>query len=198
MTDPPGWTTATLHAHMAEIIQLFRQQIDRQWADERRAVDIALRAHDEALRVAALTSEKAITAALAAQKEAVGIAQAFADQRAASMNEWRKSLDDVLTKAMPRQEAEAAIQRATERIQELVLNQQHMVSRQELDMARTRDAERITEQSARITELTTRLTKVESLAAGADKNRAAIFAALGIATSLIVAVIVVLNFITRA
>lgn len=191
MTDPgTAWNVTTLHAHVQELFSLLRQQLDRQWQEERRATDIALGAHDEALRVAASVSKEAITSALAAQKEAVGIAQRFADQRADSMNEWRQSLNDVLTRAMPRQEAEAAIQRATERIQELVLAQQHMVTRAELDSTRTRDGERLTE-------VVNRLTKVESMAAGAEKSRASVFAALGIATSLIVAVIVVLNFVTR-
>jgi hypothetical protein len=187
--DVSGWTVDTLHSHIAAVIDLLRQQIERQWADERRATDIALKAHDEALKVAAVTSEKAITAALNAQKEAVGIAQTFADQRAASMNEWRRSLDDVLTKAMPRQEAEAAIQRATERIQEIVLAQQHTITRAELEAARSRDSERITE-------LATRVTKAEALAQGAQANKAGMFAAIGAAVGLIAIIVFIANYIT--
>jgi hypothetical protein len=186
-SNESGWTTDTLHSHINELFRLLREQMERQWADERRATDIALRAHDEALKVAATTSKEAITAALAAQKEAVGIAQTFSDQRAASMNEWRKSLDDVLTRAMPRPEAESAIQRATERIQELTLAQQHLVTRAEMETARARDAERLSD-------LMTRVTRAEALAAGGAEKMRGIYAALAGG----VAVISILVFLANA
>ena len=210
-----GWTTDTLHAHMAKLFEAvwremnlvrdrmehdFRLQderMDRQQGEQERRTRIALNAHETALNVqretsqrevgvAAQTSEKAVTAALDAQKEAVQVAQVAANQRADSMNEWRRSLDDVLTRSMPRPEAELAISRAGERLQDVITAQQHMITRQELDQVIQRDGERFRE-------LTDRLTRAEAHAAGAKENRTGIYAAIGAVGVLITIVVVVAN-----
>jgi hypothetical protein len=170
---------------MEQMFALVREQIERQWSEERRATDIALRAHDEALKVAAATSKEAVNAALDAQKEAVRVEQVSANQRADNMNKWRESLNDILARTMGRTEAEAAISRATERIHELSLGQQNMVTRTEYQAARQHDTERMNEQATRITE-------AESLARGAKDNRAAIFAyitVIGVVVSIVVALV---------
>lgn len=176
--DVSGWTTDTLRVYVENIFRLAQEQTDRRWDDERRAVDIALRAHDEALKVAAVTSKEAITAALAAQKEAVQVAQVAADQRAAAMNEWRQSLNDILTRSMTRAEAEAGLARLTESVHEVRLVQQGMVSRTEFE------------------HLATRITQAESLARGAQASRAGIYAAIGAAVALITVVVLLANFLT--
>jgi hypothetical protein len=183
--DVSGWTVDTLHSYMEQMFALVREQIERQWSEERRATDIALRAHDEALKVAAATSKEAVNAALDAQKEAVRVEQVSANQRADNMNKWRESLNDILARTMGRTEAEAAISRATERIHELSLGQQNMVTRTEYQAARQHDTERMNEQATRITE-------AESLARGAKDNRAAIFAyitVIGVVVSIVVALV---------
>jgi hypothetical protein len=184
-SNESGWTVDTLHSHVQELFKLLREQLDRQWTEERRATDIALRAHDEALKVARETSEKAIDAALSAQKEAVLVQAKALEQYDSKQNEWRGSLNDLGKMAMPRTEGEAAIQRSTERIQEamsriqdVVLAQQHFVTRTEMEIARTRDAERISD-------LTTRVTRAEALAAGGAEKMRGIYAALAGAVALI-------------
>ena len=177
--DVSGWTTDTLRYHVETIFRLAQEQTDRRWDDERRAVDIALRAHDEALKVAAVTSKEAITAALAAQKEAVQVAQVAADHRAESMNEWRRSLDDVLTRAMSRTEAEAAIGRLVEGLHEVRLAQQNTISRTEFE------------------HLTTRVTQAEALVRGAKDSKTGLYAAIGAVGVLITIVVVVDNALLR-
>lgn len=185
-----GWTVDTLHSHVAVQLRLMQEQMGRQWEQERRATDIALRAHDEALKVAAVTSEKAVNAALAAQKEAVQVAQAAADQRAASMNEWRQSLDDVLTKAMPRKEAEASTGRLVDSVHEVRLELRGVVARAEYDAARAHDAERIND-------LATRVTQAETAARTAQAGKASIIAFVTIAVAVLGLIIVAANAILR-
>jgi hypothetical protein len=91
---------------------------------------------------------------------------------------------------MPRSEAEAVFSRATERIQELLTAQQNMVTRAELEAARTRESERFNE-------LATRVTHAEALVQGAQGNKAAIVAAIGVAVALITVVILVANFLAK-
>jgi hypothetical protein len=130
-----GWTVDTLHTHLMRQIELLRGEMAAHVQAEIRAQDLAFQARETATKAALASAEKAVEAALAAQKEAVAVAQTVAEKRADIQNEWRSSLNDVLMRAMPRQEAESVIARATERIQELVTAQQHMVTRQEADLA---------------------------------------------------------------
>jgi hypothetical protein len=184
-----GWTVDTLHTHLIRQIEMLRDQISRQWDADRRATDLAYDAQAKAVAAAFASAEKAVTAALAAQQKAGDVQAETLKQRADVQNEWRSSLNDVLTRAMPRIEAEAIINRSTERIQELISAQQHMITRVELDSIRQRDSERISE-------LSERLTRAESKAEGAHANKAGIYGALSAATALIVAIVVVLNFVT--
>lgn len=184
-----GWTTDTLHTHFIRQIDMLRAQLDRQWEGERRATDLAFQAQTTAMGAALASAEKAVQAALASSQKAGDVQAETLKQRADVQNEWRASLNDVLARAMPRIEAEAVINRATERIQELITAQQHMVTRDEMEAIRQRDSERITE-------LTTRVTRAEATAQAAQTSRAGIYTFLGLATAVIVAVVVILNFAT--
>lgn len=191
-----GWTTDTLHTHLMRQLDQLRAQLDRQWEAERRAVDLAFAAQSTAMNAALSSAKEAVAAALAAQKEAVTVQADTLKQRADVQNEWRASLNDVLARAMPRIEAEAIINRATERIQELITSQQHMVTRTELEASHRRETERISELSDRMTELANRITRAEATAQGAAGNKAALYAFLGMATAVIVAVVIVINLVT--
>lgn len=184
-----GWTTDTLHTHFIRQFDLLRGEIRESADAERRATDLAFSAQTTAMAAALASADRAVAAALAAQKEAVTVAQVAAEKRADIQNEWRQSLNDVLTRAMPRTEAESIIARATERIQELATQIAALVPRSEFDAARTRESERLTD-------LTTRVANAEQYAKGAAGNMAKMYAALGAATALIVAIVVVLNYAT--
>lgn len=184
-----GWTTDTLHTHFIRQLDMLRDEIQKAAEAERRATDLAFSAQTTAMAAALASADRAVAAALAAQKEAVSVAGVAAEKRADIQNEWRQSLNDVLSRAMPRAEAEAIALRATERIQELAASVALAVPRAEYDSARTRDTERLAD-------LTTRVAAAEQYAKGAAGNTAKVYAALGAATALIVAIVIVLNFVT--
>ena len=184
-----GWTTDTLHTHVMRQLDLLREDLKNRTAAEIRAHDLAFAAQSTAMKAALASAEKAVDAALAAQKEAVSVAQVVAEKRADIQNEWRASLNDVLSRAMPRAEAEAVIARATERIQEMGLVLAQTINRAELETMRQREAERYTE-------LATRVTTAEALARGAQANKSGLYAALGVGVTLIIAAIAVFNFIS--
>lgn len=184
-----GWTTDTLHSHLIRQIDQLREQIRETAEADRRAIDLAFSAQVTAMNAALASSDRAVSAALAAQKEASSVLAAATNQRLAGMNEFRETVNDVLSRAMPRSEAEAIAARATERILELTALVTLSVPRTEYDAARQRDGERIGE-------LTTRVAAAEQYAKGAAGNMAKMYAALGAATALIVAIVVVINFVT--
>jgi hypothetical protein len=188
-----GWTTDTLHTHLSQMIVELRRDLDNLGEAERRAIDLAFATHATATQAAFVAQKEAIRSALAATEKAIDVQAATLKQQAATQNEWRGSLNDVSTRAMPRSEAEAAINRATERIQEMITVQQHMVTREELAASHDRSNDRLTE-------IATRLTRVEALAQGAQSNKDQIastlrnsIAALGL---LLTIVVIVVNVVT--
>lgn len=212
-----GWTTDTLHAHISSLFEAvwreltllrdrmghdFRLQDERmarQWSEEERRIRIALDAHETALNVqretslretdvAARTAKEAVDAALTAHQEAIRVQASALQAYEAKQNEWRGSLSDLGNRMMPRTEAEAAIHRSTERIQEIVLAQTSMVTRLEMDTARQAD-------QARLAELTDRVTRAEALAAGGEAKMKNIYAVMGIAVSLLIGAIALFNFL---
>lgn len=212
-----GWTTDTLHAHISSLFEAvwreltllrdrmghdFRLQderMTRQWSEEERRIRIALDAHETALNVqretslretdiAARTAKEAVDAALTAHQEAIRVQASALQAYDAKQNEWRGSLNDLGNRMMPRTEAEAAIHRSTERIQEIVLAQTSMVTRLEMDTARQAD-------QARLAELTDRVTRAEALAAGGEAKMKNIYAVMGISVSLLIGAIALFNFL---
>ena len=88
-----GWTVDTLSAHFAQMID----EHDRRY--EQRFV-----AQEKAVADAFLAAEKAVQAALTAQKEAVNKAEAAAEKRFESVNEFRSQLGDQAATFLPRNE----------------------------------------------------------------------------------------------
>jgi hypothetical protein len=185
-----GWTVDTLHTHFIRQLDLLRDTIAEGRRTDESARSVAFDAQKTAMQAALASAKEAVAAALAAQEKAVDVANIANEKRLDSVNEFRGQQQDIIRTFMPRAEAEAIIQRATERIQELTSNLAATVTRAEMESQFVRDQERIQE-------LATRLNTVETMARAAQGNRAGVYAALGAATALIVAIVVVLNFLTR-
>jgi hypothetical protein len=181
-----GWTTDTLHTHFLRQLDQLRRELDRQAEADRRAVELAFDAQRTAMSAALASAERAVLTALASQKEAIAVQAETLRQRADIQNEWRASLNDVLSRAMPRSEAEAALGRFIDRIQEISILLQHTATKAELDVAQQRATERIAD-------LSTRVAQAEAQAQGAQGNKEAIMgvmrnwiAALGLLISIVV------------
>jgi hypothetical protein len=152
-------------------------------------VALALDATEKAIGKAEVATTKAIDKAeistsKAIDKEAIANADRFA-----SVNEFRQQLNDQARSFMPRTEAVQLSDQATQRIRELAELVPGLASRQEVQLMTDRYSERIAE-------LANRLNQQEGQLRGAQANKAGIYAALGAATALIVAIVVVLNFVT--
>lgn len=93
-----GWTVDTLHSHMIAQLELR----DKLYAERDMAQKVAM------------------TAALAAAKEAVAKAEVAAEKRFDNQNEFRAQLSDQAQTFLPRAEGEVRIQRNSERLDEVV------------------------------------------------------------------------------
>jgi hypothetical protein len=205
--DVSGWTVDTLHTHIDAQLRLLREQLARQWQEERRATDKALEAHDEALKIARDNVKEAISTALAAQKEATNVQAETLKQYQITQNHWRESLNDVSKHAMPRAEAEALAARATERIQEIVLAQTSFMTRAEVEaivrsmraeydaQARAAEAGREADRQ-RVADMAKQLAEMTAAARGAADKVKGIYAALGVGFTLIIVAIALFNFIS--
>jgi hypothetical protein len=185
-----GWTVDTLHTHFIRQLELLRASIAEWRHSDEQARKIAFSAQETAMQAALTSAQKAVEAAMAAQEKATSVANVANEKRFDSVNEFRGQQADILRVTMPRAEAEAIIQRATERIQELTSAMGQTVTRVELEAQRLRDQERYAE-------LATRVTKAESAALAAQASKAQIIAVLSIACAIIVATVVVANFIAK-
>lgn len=143
-------------------------------------VALALDATKEAIGKAEVATSKAI------DKESSANADRFK-----AVNEFRGQLADQAATFMPRREALQITEQATQRIRELAELMPTMATRAEVTLITDRYSERIGE-------LNDRLNRQEGVLHGAQANKAGLYAALGGATALIIAVFVVINFVTSA
>lgn len=185
-----GWTTDTLHTHLTRQLDLLREAIAAQRTADKEAREIAFRAQDTAMRAALASAEKAVAAALAAQEKSVDVANVANEKRLDSVNEFRGQQADILRVTMPRAEAEAIIQRATERIQELAALIPTMMPRSEADAQHARFAEQLNEMG-------TRMTTVETMARAAQLGKTGIYAAIGAAVTILGLIVVIANAIFK-
>ena len=130
-----------------------------------------------------------MAAALAAAKEAVQVQSADSRQRFESVNEFRAQQADIIRTFMPRSEAELAITRSTERIQDLAAQAHDWVTRSEVAVAVDRSSERIGD-------LTSRLDKAESRLLGIKENRAGLYGVIGAVGAVLGILVVAANFIS--
>lgn len=164
---------------------------------------------DLAARVTALTEAKFVTyrtlidsqaekvkLALDAADKAVSKSEASMEKRFDAVNEFRGQLADQARTFMPRTEAIQLADQATQRIRELAELVPTLATRMEVQVTADRYTERIGELNDRVTEQGTRLTKIEEFSRGAQGNRAGLYAALSVATAVIIAIVVVINLVT--
>jgi hypothetical protein len=109
----------TLREHLQRQVDDMRGLLQERYATQTKALDAAFLAQQTAMTVAFTAADKAVQAALEAAEKAVGKAEIAAEKRFDSVNEFRAQLADQATTFMPRAEAEAMVNRNSERIQEV-------------------------------------------------------------------------------
>jgi hypothetical protein len=125
--------------------------LDERYVTQVKALDAAFLAQQLAMQTALTAADKAVNAALEAAKEAVGKAETAANARFDSHNEFRKQLELQATTFMPRIEAELALGRTTDAINQLTTLVSGLVSRAEVDAIMLRNNERLLEIAERVT-----------------------------------------------
>jgi hypothetical protein len=185
-----GWTVDTLRADMLSRFSMLRDMLDERYATQTKALDAAFIAQQAAVEKALASQEKAVGTAQASAERASLKSDLASEKRFDSVNEFRAQQGDIIRTFMPRSEAESIAASATARIKELAELISGAMSRTEAQALSERNAERIQE-------LTNRLNRAEGQSSGEKDNKSAIYAFGGLAVAVIVAVIVVLNFVTK-
>lgn len=139
MSSGSGWTVETLRTYLETIMNERMDRLDERYATQTRALDAAF-----------LSQQTAVQAAMDAAEKAVGKAEVAAEKRFDAVNEFRGQLSDIITTFIPRNEAELAIGRNAERIQELVRAQQDNITRGEVENAVERNNERFQDLADRV------------------------------------------------
>lgn len=116
--DVSGWTTDTLAAHIASVIDERDNRYQQRWEAQVNAVDAAL-----------LAQRAAIDAALIAVDKATSKAEQASEKRFESVNEFRQTLTDQAATFMPRAESLSLFERNSERIQEIMKRLDSFVDR---------------------------------------------------------------------
>jgi hypothetical protein len=114
-----GWTTDTLHAHLAGRLTDLRDMLDERYRTQTKALDAAFDAQQIAMQVAMTAAEKAVAAALAASEKAVTKAEIATDKRIEGLNELRQIVNDITAIQMPRAEAEQRLGQIAEQLNEV-------------------------------------------------------------------------------
>lgn len=114
-----AWTTDTLHMYMQRQLDDMRQMLDDRYRTQEAAIDKAFEAQQLAMKTALEAAERAVDRALLAAEKAVIKAETAADKRFEAVNEFRSTLQDQQTTFITRLEALAAIERNTERVNDL-------------------------------------------------------------------------------
>jgi len=112
------WTTETLKEHFETLLAERDNRLQQRYD-----------AQQDALKAALLAQEKAVATAMTAAKEAVTKAETAAERRFEGINEFRGQLADQQQTFIPRTEANAAIERNTERVADLVERVNALASR---------------------------------------------------------------------
>jgi hypothetical protein len=99
----------SMRTYMETLVNELGKRTDAQFAASDKAVAVGLATAEKAVAAALVSADKLTAAALVSAKEALVEAQAqFTIYRSAS-NEWRGTLDDLISKLMLRPEIEALI-----------------------------------------------------------------------------------------
>jgi hypothetical protein len=100
-----GWTIDTLRAHLAGQIVDLRTMLDERYATQTKSLDAAFVAHQAAVRTALDSAEKAVTKA-----------EAAAEKRFESVNEFRGQLADQAGHFINRAETEVRLQAIMDKV----------------------------------------------------------------------------------
>lgn len=134
----------------------------------------------EKVALALAAAEKAIDKESVATSKAIDKESEANADRFAKVNEFRAQQTELIARFATLERVDLLYSQSRQRMEEINSNLQ----------------DRMNEVSARVVELGTRLTKIEEFSRGAQGNRAGLYAFLGVATAVIVAVVVVINLVT--
>ena len=172
------------HTELVNLVRAERELTAAEFVTYRTLID----SQAEKVKLALDASNTAITKQEIVTERALNKQETATEKRFESVNEFRGQLSDLINRLLPRSEAEAIIAGVTARIRELADSAGTAISRQEAVALADRNSERIQE-------LTDRINRAEGANAGAKDNKTGLYAALGFAVSLIVAAVIVANFL---
>jgi hypothetical protein len=168
---------------------MLRDMLDERYATQTKALDAAFIAQQTAVEKALASQEKAVGTAQSATLLASQKSDVASEKRFDAVNAFRAQQADIIRTFMPRSEAESIASAAAARIKELSELMAGAMSRTEASALHDRSAERIQE-------LTDRINRTEGQNAGVKDNKAGLYAAIGLAVSLIVMAVIVANFLS--
>jgi dGTP triphosphohydrolase len=102
-------STVSLRQYVEKLIQESDKRNEAQFLAAKEAVAAALAAAEKAVSAALVAQDKLTSAAFVAAKEALAEAQTQLTAYKASANEWRATLNDLISTIMVRKEVEALI-----------------------------------------------------------------------------------------
>lgn len=108
-----------LRDHMEALVSALEIRLDERIRDLKATHDQQFAAQAEAVKTAMIAAEKAITSAMAASEKAVLKAESASDARFLAVNEFRQSLNDIVTRLIPRAECEARFKGLDEKVDSL-------------------------------------------------------------------------------
>jgi hypothetical protein len=112
-------STVSLRQYVESLVKELEKRTDAQFLAAKEAVAAALAAAEKAVAAALVASDKLTAAAFVAAKEALAEAQTQLTAYKAASNEWRATLNDVMSKIMVRQEVEALFKSAEDKMDTL-------------------------------------------------------------------------------
>lgn len=114
-----GWSVDTALDYILSLIAANDKRYEQRYEASQKALDAALTAQKEATQAAFAAQKEGISAALAAADRAVQKAEASAEKRFESVNEFRSTLADQQRNLIPRSEVGVMISALTEKINAL-------------------------------------------------------------------------------
>ena len=198
-----GWTVDTLHAHLRALLDERTEQHAQRFEDQQIAMHTAFDAAQKALDVRTTELDKEfhehliqyrheVQMALDAADKAVTKSEAASEKRFESVNEFRAQLTDQAHSFMPRQEAEAAINRGIERVEEVRERMNDLADSNHSFLPRNEYESRHQNLDDRVTALTDRF----NLIAGQSVGRSQLWTVMVAMITVLGTLVVVVNILT--
>jgi hypothetical protein len=109
LNEPLKDDGVSLQKYMETLVSEAGKRTDDRFDSAEKAVMAALATQEKALAAALVSADKLTSAAFVAAKEALAEAQTQLVAYKATANEWRGTLNDLISKIMPRPEIEATL-----------------------------------------------------------------------------------------